>query len=47
MAEEQKDLQEGFFFSRQGTFLVARTLRLAKCGGEMHSTFIGGKSLMF
>ena len=25
VAEEQNDLQEGFFFSRQGTFLVART----------------------
>ena len=24
VAEEQNDLQEGFFFSRQGTFLVAR-----------------------
>ena len=24
VAEEQYDLQEGFFFSRQGTFLVAR-----------------------
>ena len=27
-AEEQNDLQEGFVFSRQGTFLVARALRL-------------------
>ena len=25
VAEEQNDLQEGFFFSRQGMFLVART----------------------
>ena len=24
VAEEQNDLQEGFFFSRQGTFLIAR-----------------------
>ena len=24
VAEEQNDLQEGFFFSRHGTFLVAR-----------------------
>ena len=24
VAEEQNDFQEGFFFSRQGTFLVAR-----------------------
>ena len=24
VAEEQNALQEGFFFSRQGTFLVAR-----------------------
>ena len=24
VAEEQDDLQEGFFFSRQGTFLVAK-----------------------
>ena len=24
VAEEQKDLQEGFFYSRQGTFLIAR-----------------------
>ena len=23
-AEEQNDLQEGFFYSRQGTFLIAR-----------------------
>ena len=25
VAEEQNDLQEGFFFSQQGTFLIART----------------------
>ena len=25
VAEEQNDLQEGFFYSRQGTFLIART----------------------
>ena len=24
VAEEQNDLQEGFFYSRQGTFLIAR-----------------------
>ena len=24
VAEEQNDLQEGFFFSRQGTFLIAK-----------------------
>ena len=24
VAEEQDDLQEGFFFSRQGTFLIAK-----------------------
>ena len=24
VAEEQNDLQEGFFFSRHGTFLIAR-----------------------
>ena len=24
VAEEQKDLQEGFFYSRQGTFLIAK-----------------------
>ena len=30
VAEEQNDLQEGFFFSRQGTFLVARAQRLEK-----------------
>ena len=34
MAEEQNDLQEDFFFSRQGTFLVARALRLEKSGGR-------------
>ena len=34
VAEEQHDLQEGFFFSRQGTFLVARALRLEKSGGR-------------
>ena len=34
VVEEQNDLQEGFFFSRQGTFLVARALRLEKSGGR-------------
>ena len=34
VAEEQNDLQKGFFFSRQGTFLVARALRLEKSGGR-------------
>ena len=34
VAEEQNDLQEGFFFNRQGTFLVARALRLEKSGGR-------------
>ena len=34
MAEEQYDLQEGFFFSRLGTFLVARAVRLEKSGGR-------------
>ena len=34
VAEEQNDLQESFFFSRQGTFLVARALRLEKSGGR-------------
>ena len=24
VAEEQNDLQEGFFYSRQGTFLIAK-----------------------
>ena len=33
-AEEQNDLQEGFFFRRQGTFLVARARRLEKSGGR-------------
>ena len=47
VAEEQNDLQEGFFFNRQGTFLVARTLRLEKSGGRTQSTFEGGKGLMF
>ena len=32
MAEKQNDLQEGIFFNRQGTFLVARALRLEKSG---------------
>ena len=30
VAEEQNDFHEGFFFNRQGTFLVARALRLEK-----------------
>ena len=34
VAEEQNDLQEGLFFNRQGTFLVARALRLEKSGGR-------------
>ena len=34
VAEEQNDLQEGFSFNRQGTFLVARALRLEKFGGR-------------
>ena len=34
VAEEQNDLQEGFFFNRRGTFLVARALRLEKSGGR-------------
>ena len=34
VAEEQNDLHEGFFFNRQGTFLVARALRLEKSGGR-------------
>ena len=38
VAEEQNDLQESFFFSQQGTFLVARALRLEKFG-VTQSTF--------
>ena len=34
VAEEQNDLQKGFFFNRQGTFLVAKSLRLEKTGGR-------------
>ena len=34
VAEEQNDLQEGFFFNRQGTFLVARALRLERSEGR-------------
>ena len=34
VAEEQNDLQEGFFFNRQGTLLVAWALRLEKSGGR-------------
>ena len=33
VVEEQNDLQEGFFFNRKGTFLVARAMRLEKSGG--------------
>ena len=36
VAEEQDDLQEGFFFSRQGTFLIAKA----------QSTFKGVEGLM-
>ena len=34
VAEDQNDLQEGFFFNRQGTFLFARALRVEKSGGR-------------
>ena len=34
VAKEQNDLQEGFSFNRQGTFVVARALRLEKFGGD-------------
>ena len=34
VAKKQNDLQEGFFFNRLGTFLVARALRLEKSGGR-------------
>ena len=34
VAKKQNDLQEGFFFNRQGTFLVATALRLEKSGGR-------------
>ena len=34
VAEEQNDLLEGFFFSRQGTPLIARAQRLEKLGGR-------------
>ena len=48
VAEEQNDLQEGFFFNQQGMFLVAnaRALRLEKSGGDAEH-FEGGKGLMF
>ena len=34
VAEEQNDLQEGFFYSRQGTFLIARAWRSRGEGAE-------------
>ena len=34
VAEEQDDLQEGFFFSRQGTFLIAKAYRSRGEGAE-------------
>ena len=34
VAKEQNDLHGGFFFSRQGTFLIARAQGLEKSGGR-------------
>ena len=40
VAEEQNDLQECFFYSRQGTFLIARH-KAGEVGGKAQSTFKG------
>ena len=40
VAEEQNDLQEGFFFNRQG-------IDAGEVWGETQSTFEGGKGLLF
>ena len=44
VAEEQNDLQEGFFYSRQGTFLIARACWRSR--GKAQSTFKGVEGLM-
>ena len=45
VAEEQNDLQEGFFFSRQGTFLIARH-KGWRSRGKAQSTFKGVEGLV-
>ena len=34
MAEEQNDLQKGFFYSRQGTFLNCQGIKAGEVGGR-------------
>ena len=46
MAEEQSDLQEGFFHSRQGTFLNCQGIKAGEVEGKAQSTFKGVEGLM-
>ena len=46
VAEEQNDLQEGFFYSRQGTFLNCQGIEAGEVGGKAQSTFKGVEGLM-
>ena len=46
VAEEQNDLQEGFFYSRQGTFLNCQGIKAGEVEGKAQSTFKGVEGLM-
>ena len=46
VAEEQNDLQEGFFYSRQGTFLNCQGIKAGEVRGKAQSTFKGVEGLM-
>ena len=46
VAEEQNDLQEGFFYTRQGTFPNCQGIKAEEVGGKAQSTFKGVESLM-
>ena len=47
VADERNDLQEGFFFNRQGTFFCSQGIEAGEVWVETQSTFKGGKGLMF
>ena len=46
VAEEQNDLQEGFFFSRQGNVSNCQGIKAGEVGGKAQSTFKGVEGLM-
>ena len=46
VAEEQNDLQEGFFYSRQGTFLNCQGIKAGEVRGKAQSTFKEVEGLM-